>query len=354
MSTSYKMREKFENISFDLNALLCLQEIEDFLNEFYNEEMGFTWYFDLHDQSISADTFNELFQNNLFQMANSNFDSLTLGISPKNRCGHPIIFTITKDYRNSYYASFYGETENAKFKHEIKDFITNLITNNFIAKEIKTHEQSAHRANMLNQLKMETKNIDWTMIGVIIGIIGLILTIFINLGTIERNAKRIVNNLNKSNTKLMIYKETTKNTKSNQNINSANAIEDLRKNRKLNLINDLENELTIDKIENNTYCFTYGFIVDSAIRLKEKFKVFIDDNNTRFEVHKYNNNIYIVGYTNEENLIRLNSKEKQIKFYLFNRQDEKANKIVSVPFHSIASFKEREYRNSIVADVELK
>lgn len=353
MATKYKIREKIENISFDFKTLLCLQEIEDFINKFYNEEMVFSWNVEFQDHSISADTFHELYQNNLFQMENLKFDSLTLGISPKNRYGTPIIFTIAKDYKDVYYISFYGETENAKFKLEIKDFIINLINNKFKIKEDNLNEKIIHQV-ILNHAHNQTKKIDWTMIGVIIGLVGLILTVFINLEPIKNNIQRIITNLNKSNIKTINYKEITKNIESKQIINSVSAIEYLRKNRKLNLINDLENELTIDKIENNTYSFTYGFNIDTALKLKKKFKVFKKDNDYRFEIHKYFDKIYIIGYTNEENKIRLNAQETKYKFYLFNRPNVNAEKLVSVPFSNISSFSERSYKDSMVADVELK
>lgn len=154
MATVYRIRKRFNNISFDKKKLICLQDFEK-LKEDKDEAMSFKWSFDCKDQTATFETFKELYENSLFQAINPDFDDLSVTISPE-KYAYPITFSIQKNSEGLYDASLYGQTEDINVKQKLEDFTENLIANEFPI--ITTENIKKEQVNYLSE-NMTAKNL---------------------------------------------------------------------------------------------------------------------------------------------------------------------------------------------------
>lgn len=137
----------------------------------------------------------------------------------------------------------------------------------------------------------------------------------------------------------------------------ANQIENLRAERKLRRITDLENTLNANFAQDGIYAYACPGDVDYAVLVKkEDIELVKDFDNFKVELHKFNNNLYVVGYVSEEDYLKIKKKNRKesINFCLFNIPNKKAQRLVSMPLRELLNFKDRDYKNNIVVDVRLR
>ncbi len=130
-----------------------------------------------------------------------------------------------------------------------------------------------------------------------------------------------------------------------------------QENKNLRSLDILESGKDIGKLPNDTYFFEHGGDIDSYIRLGvdvaqgRKFK-----KNKYYEIQKYNDQMFLVGYVTSETRARIDENKKS-GFILYNNKWESADIGMAIPFEDVVSVNTRYIEldsdnNMLVLDIE--